>query len=276
MDNSWSSLRADAVKRRSFLRGFGRAARSGGSQEIGQATARTTVTPQAVASTPSEARGNEPPSRPQSAYQALEPILAMDDPSHAKVWAYNSETKAWHTYTAPKGVKVSQTGTGSPLVALVVQGEPITEVAAYSVKAGRWARQALIEPARNAIYPVVGNHLAAYFVGRHAYAFSSLTGKWSQQALNEAAPEDLCNSGVHLQVSYLLIGHDFMIYISGRSVYAFNAATGIWDTIDLGEGAETQAAHGPSDTALIVGGGRLLRSQDRALPGSRIRGGLRR
>jgi hypothetical protein len=234
---------------------------SRGIDAAGQTKVKATVTPPAAASSPMQARENEAPSRPRSPYQAPEPILAIDDSNQTKVWVHNPETKTWHTYTGPKGVKVFQAGLGySPdLVALVIVGEPITEVAAFSVKPGKWIRQALIEPTKKGLFPVVSHHLAAYFIGRHAYAFSSLTGTWSQQALNEPAPEGLCHSGLGVQYSFpsLLLGSGFMVYTAGRHAYAFSALTGNWEVLDMEQGATASASSGTSGTAVVSGGGRL-------------------
>ena len=125
------------------------------------------------------------PSRPRSVYQAPEPLLAIF--SQTKAWVHNPETQPWHTYTASKGIQFREVGPSPSrdFVVLGLSGDAITEVVAFSVKAGKWIRQALIEPAGKSLRPHMGNHLVAYFVGRHAYAFSSLTGKWSTQVLSE-------------------------------------------------------------------------------------------
>ena len=77
-----------------------------------------------------------------------EPLLAFS--SQTKAWVYDPETKIWHAYTAPKGVQVYQVSPSPSrdFVVLGLYGEAVTEVAAFSVKTGRWIRQALIEPAR--------------------------------------------------------------------------------------------------------------------------------
>jgi outer membrane protein assembly factor BamB len=195
------------------------------------------------------------------AFQAPEPILAIDDSTQTKVWVHNPETKTWHTYTGPKGVKVfpRRQDSSHDFVAIVVAAETITEVAAFSVKPGKWVRQALIEPTKKDLYPVTTNHVAAYFIGRHAYAFSSLTGKWSQQALNEPAPEYLCHSRLGIEIPYpsLLAGSGFIIYTASRHAYAFSAQTGNWAVLDVEQGATATASHGTTGTALVSGGGRL-------------------
>jgi RNA polymerase sigma factor (sigma-70 family) len=232
-----------------------------GPDVAGQATVEATAAPSAARSKPTQARGDEATSRPKSPFQASEPILAIDDSTQTKVWVHNPETKTWHTYTGPKGVKVFQARPNlyHDFVALVVEGEPITEVAAFSVKPGKWVRQVLIEPTKKGLYPVTTNHVAAYFIGRQAYAFSSLTGKWSQQALNEPAPEELCHSGLGVQSAFpsLLAASGFIIYTTSRHAYAFSAQTGNWAVLAVEQGARARASHGTTGTALVSGGGRL-------------------
>ena len=223
----------------------------------GQATVEATVTPPAVLS---KLTGDETPSRPRSLYQVPEPILVIDDSSATKVWARNPETKAWHTYTAPMGVRIFKQGQGTSrdLVALGANGEAITEVAAFSIKSGKWVRQVLIEPAQKDLYPVTTNHVAAYFIGRHAYAFSSLTGQWSHQTLNEPASEAICHRlQFPVAASHPLLGSEWMIYTADHRAYAFSALSGKWEVLDMKQGATARASFGPSGTALVNGEDRL-------------------
>jgi len=225
-------------------------------QEAGQTKVEITVTPQVPASKPTPAPRVEVPPPPKSLYQAPDPIIAFIDAS-GTAWAHDPQTKTWHTYKPPKGVNVNEYR-GRPPVArdfapLAVHGDQITEIAAFSVKAGKWSRQALIEPAKGNVYPiVVGNHLAVYLIARHAYAFSSLTGKWSLQALSEPAPERFASP-----IYNPLVVDNSAVYAAGRHAYAFSALTGTWDTLEAEEGATMWPMKGPSDTALVVGGSRL-------------------
>ena len=109
----------------------------------------------------------------------------------------------------------------------------------------------------------MSNDLAAYFVGRHAYAFSSLTGKWSTQVLSEPVRR-------RILVLALLRGDGFVIHTAGRHAYAFSARTGNWAVLEMEQGAAAAAHSGPSGTALVSGGDRplYLRSQDRPISGN--------
>jgi RNA polymerase sigma factor (sigma-70 family) len=219
--------------------------------EAGQTTVEITDTAQAPASKPIKAPRNETPPRPKSLFEAPKPILALANSSGTKVWAHNPETKTWHTYTAPKGVTIwYQNEPSQQLIALRVIGEQITEIAAFSVKAGKWSRQALSEPVKGQVNPIGrSNHIALYLIGCHAYAFSSLTGKWTHQALSEAA--DLRFAGNPL------VAGEFAVYTDGRRVYGFSAVMGTWETLEVEEGARASTEEGPSGTALVVAGSRL-------------------
>ena len=88
---------------------------------------------------------------------------------------------------------------------------------------------------------------AVYMIGRHAYAFSNTTGKWSEQALREPGQDP------YIQFD----GPSFTIYYDSRTIHAFSAVKGTWQTMDLEKGAKVQPSPGPSDTALFVNGSRL-------------------
>jgi RNA polymerase sigma factor (sigma-70 family) len=219
-----------------------------GFEEAGRTTVQATTAQSDAPLKPTQPPGDEPPPRPRSVYQAAEPLLAFSN--QTKAWVYNSETKTWHAYTAPQGVQFYDSPSPSrEFVALGLYGAVIAEVAAFSVKSGRWIRHPLIEPARGGLAPFMSNHLAAYFVGRHAYAFSSLTGKWSTQVLSEPVQQGIAPA--------LLQGDGFMVHTAGRHAYAFSAQKGNWAVLEMEQGGTAAAHSGPSGTALVSGGDRL-------------------
>jgi RNA polymerase sigma factor (sigma-70 family) len=196
----------------------------------------TVVPPTAAASEPQ-----------QDSFEAPQRVTALGD-IH-KIWAYDPKSKTWHTYTAPKGVTIhSATSRSGQLVALMLSGEPILEIAVFAAKTGKWSRQALAEPApiRN-VEPVLGNNYAVYLLGRHAYAFSNATGKWSEQSFKEPGQQP------YIQIA----GRGFAIYHDSRSIYAFSASNGTWQTMEVEQGTSAQLEAGPANTVLIVNGGRL-------------------
>jgi RNA polymerase sigma factor (sigma-70 family) len=223
--------------------------RRGRLEEPGRTESQAAAAPSAAPLKPTQVRGKEAPSRPRSVFEAREPIRAFSN--QTKAWAYNPETKTWHTYTAPKGVQVYELSQNprEDFVVVGLSGEVITEVAAFSINSGRWIRHTLTEPARVGLAPIISTHLAAYFVGRHVYAFSSLTGKWSTQILSEPVQR-----GIGPEVWH---GDGFMVHAAGRHAYAVIAETGNWTVLEMEKGATAAAHPGPSGTTLVSGGDRL-------------------
>jgi RNA polymerase sigma factor (sigma-70 family) len=135
--------------------------------------------------------GLEPTASPSDGV-ATEKVTAVRDMDRAKVWVLDPRTRSWRTYRAREGTKVAPSlpgyvarageGGGSmegSYVALEVEGQDITEIAAYWPKSGAWVRQVLRKPVTGNIGPsMIEEQFALYSVGGHAYAFSALTGTW--------------------------------------------------------------------------------------------------
>jgi len=129
------------------------------------------------------------------------PIYAVGDMDAAKVWVLVKKSGTWHTYKAPAGTKVRpfvprnphdsriakprQDGDGN-FVALDVEGDAITELAAFDPNTKAWVRQALREPVKGNIQPMLKDtYFALYPLGRYAYAFSAITGTWDSVDLGD-------------------------------------------------------------------------------------------
>ena len=95
--------------------------------------------------------------------------------------------------------------------------------------------------------PLATKAYAIYLTGRHAYAFSAVTGKWTQQALKEPGPDPFIQSS----------GPSYAIYHDSRSIHAFSAVTGTWKTMEVEKGTSAQLHDGPANTVIIVNGSRL-------------------
>jgi RNA polymerase sigma factor (sigma-70 family) len=201
--------------------------------------------PVAKSAATGESSGNPAAQPKRSPFYAPEPVIVMG--SSDRLWAYNPDTKSWHTYKAPEGISVSAVHFGR-LVALKLTGESIKEVAAFSTKTGKWSRHPLAEPATvNEVSPSLKSDYAVYVIDRHAYAFSAVTGKWSQVTLEtrEMMPG---------------IAYDFprlMMFKDTQNIHAYSALTGTWQTMKLEGALGHDPVAGPSGTALVVNGGRL-------------------
>ena len=224
-------------------------------QQAEQAKAEEKAATKSLPATPDSPAASVPGAMPEpdeDDFQTPERVIVLGD--RGKVWAYGPKTKSWHTYTAPKGVTIqtaaSNNSRWSDLVALRFFGEPIAEIAVFSKKAEKWIRQPLAEPARvTEVTPDLQKTYAVYLTGRHAYAFSAVTGRWSQQALKEPGQDPY--------IRYT--GPGYAIYRDRRSIHAFSPLKGIWKTMEVEKGAAAQLGlqAGPSNTALIVNGSRL-------------------
>ncbi len=220
-----------------------------------KAKAEAPTAPENLPAKPDSTAASVPASMPEpdeDDFQTPERVIVLGDRS--KVWAYGPKTKSWHTYTAHKGITIQPIfGNGSRwsgLVALSYSGEPIDEIAVFSKKSEKWIRLPLAEPALGKeLSPLVQQNYAIYLTGRHAYAFSAVTGKWSQQALKEPGQDPYIRSG----------GPHYTIYHDSRTIHAFSPLKGTWKTMEVEKGAiaQVQLQAGPANTALIVNGSRL-------------------
>ena len=180
-------------------------------------------------------------------FDAPEPIITLGDSK--RIWAYDPGKKKWHTYSAPEGLRITpQLLNSRRLVALEIEGQPITEVAVFSTKLGKWSRQPLAEPATFAkVNALVQEDYAAYVMEHHVYAFSAVTGKWSQQAMEHKRKPP----NISLNIRSLLMLQD------EQSIHAYSAITGTWQTLKAEGRITNYPSEGPGGTALVVNGGRL-------------------
>jgi len=90
----------------------------------------------------------------------------------------------WKKYVPPAG----QTATpimGNDVMALMMKGESITEIAAFSAARGEWVAQRLLNPVREQIAPVIGPGVALFQEGNNFYAFSAIGSVWDVLRLPE-------------------------------------------------------------------------------------------
>jgi RNA polymerase sigma factor (sigma-70 family) len=180
-------------------------------------------------------------------FDTQEPVITLGDSK--RIWAYDPGRKKWHTYTAPEGLRITPRFSNSRrLVAVMIEGQPINEVAVFSTKVGKWSRQALAEPATFAMIDAfLQDDYAAYVIDRHVYAFSAVTGKWSQQTLERKRKPPNINFSFH---SLLMLQDE-------QSIHAYSAITGTWQTLKAEGRNPDNPRVGPGGTALVVNGGRL-------------------
>jgi regulation of enolase protein 1 (concanavalin A-like superfamily) len=91
--------------------------------------------------------------------------------------AYSMTAGKWSLYTPSEGVRVTPV-TGGHVFGLIVNGDRIPELAAFSPKTARWHRQKLDTPAKGLVHAAVEDWVVGINVNGRAYAFSGLTGNW--------------------------------------------------------------------------------------------------
>jgi RNA polymerase sigma factor (sigma-70 family) len=135
-----------------------------------------------------------------------------------RLWALSYEQEGkWRPYRIPDGVKVLPIVSSDSVAALAVQGQRITQVAAFSSKTGQWAVQELREPARERLWPNVGSDMVYCQVGHDIYAFSGLTGTWGDLHLPGTEPA---------KITYAVA--NALIAQQGKTLYIFSKQLGRW------------------------------------------------
>src|SRR5882757_4219496 len=88
-------------------------------------------------------------------------------------------------YRVPAGIQAIPI-VNNDIVALQLNGEKISQVAAFSRKQGAWTIQDLKQPVDGPVSPVVSQGVAVSRAGRFLCAFSAQTGIWDVADLGEA------------------------------------------------------------------------------------------
>jgi RNA polymerase sigma factor (sigma-70 family) len=153
----------------------------------------------------------------------MQDFVIVHKPKSDKVAAYSNETGAWTSYEVPKGVEVTPIA-GPGVLALMVTGDEIGQIAAFAPSEGRWFPIDLKEPAKGRAAPIVSSGQAVYSIGRRVYAFSAMTRSWDVLELPEGAKPNPT-----LFLNRTTVEHDDHISI-------FSVKSGKWADFDAGAG----------------------------------------
>jgi RNA polymerase sigma factor (sigma-70 family) len=131
-------------------------------------------------------------------------ILVIESPDGKGVAAISTEfehfeNNDWKRYEFPTG----QTATpimSNDVLALMMKGETVTEVAAFSAMTGEWKTQRLLNPIKQQIVPVVGLGCALFQEGNNFYAFSAQKGLWDVLSLQGGEKPRASLSGTDIMV----------------------------------------------------------------------------
>ena len=110
---------------------------------------------------------------------------------------------------------------GPGVVAFNVKGAKITRIAASDTVTGALIPQDLREPVEGLAIAVVGPDVAAYVLGRYAYAFSPTLNRWDVVELAAGHP------------GWPEVGHGHATVVAPGHIYTFTSKTGKWDHIDM-------------------------------------------
>ncbi len=113
-------------------------------------------------------------------------IILVENPDGKGFAAMSTETEdgEWKRYELPPGQKATPIA-GIDVLALLMKGESINEVAAFSPRTGEWASRRLLKPINEQICPIIGPGEALYQEGNNFYAFSAQAGRWDVLSLPE-------------------------------------------------------------------------------------------
>jgi hypothetical protein len=155
----------------------------------------------------------------------LDDFMIVVSPRGDKVASFNVLTKKTSL------LRLSATGdtrlrvvpiVGPGVGALHVQGAKITRIAAFDTVTGELIPQDLREPVvEGTASPMVGPNVAAYVIGRYAYAFSPKLNRWDVAELAAGHSK------------YPEIGPGYATVVADGHVYTFSNKTGKWDHIDI-------------------------------------------
>ena len=131
-------------------------------------------------------------------------ILVIESPDGKGVAAMSTEfehfeNNDWKRYQFPTG----QTATpimSNDVLALMMKGETVTEIAAFSAMTGEWKTQRLLNPIKQQIVPVVGLGCALFQEGNNFYAFSAQKGLWGVLSLQGGEKPRASLSGTDIMV----------------------------------------------------------------------------
>lgn len=150
-------------------------------------------------------------------------IIVIQPRETGKVAAYSTETGEWTSYAVPEGLKAVPLLTGN-IMALQMEGDAISEIAAFDAEGGRWHPQKLEEPVSGRAVPILIDNLVAYGLGRRVYAYSSEADRWDTLTLPEGA-------GKARPTVYAA-----MVFVEYEGkIHTFSAKTGRWTEFDTGE-----------------------------------------
>ena len=120
------------------------------------------------------------------------------------------------------GYQNSSPGAG----AIVIVPKEGKRVWGFSATTGKWSSVELEEGDVSEVIPAAGNGAAGFRVGRWAYGFGELAGRWDKiQISRDALPDD--------STAMPILGNNILAIQNGRVACAFSIEHGKWDRVVL-------------------------------------------
>jgi RNA polymerase sigma factor (sigma-70 family) len=111
--------------------------------------------------------------------------------------------------------------TGGVLIALMLEGTKISEVAVYDMSEAAWHVQKLRKPFNGQVSPIVGRSVVAWVMDRTIYAYGYNANQWSVLELPEGIPPTP------------IVSADKVTLEKAGHIYEFDGSTGDWKHIDI-------------------------------------------
>jgi hypothetical protein len=158
-------------------------------------------------------------------YVSSSSIFSMVKPRNGKLAAYSVVGGVWLDYTVPPGVSKVLPIIGKSVMSLMMEGQNISQVAAFSGIDGEWHVQPLREPTTKVV-PLLFDSMVIIPIGRFVYAFSSIgrSGEkgWGVLELEEGAkPVPRYGS------------NDWVTVEHGGKLHIFNGKNARWSSIEI-------------------------------------------
>jgi len=150
-------------------------------------------------------------------------LVQSPDRSALQAMSLELDRPRWDKFQFPPGT-TERPVADDYVAALMIKGERIDRIAAFSPFSGNWVGQMLLKPAQDELNPYIGPGFALYQVGNDFYAFSSRRGIWSVLHLEGDEPPRV----VTTQPASISLRDSDIEVIQGNRLYVFALKQGEW------------------------------------------------
>ena len=145
-------------------------------------------------------------------------VMVIPSTDGRALFGFGDQGGGWDKYELPAGARAVPVLSQST-VGLMLEGDNMTELAAFSRETGRWHRCRLERPTSASIKPAVATEIVLVWLDGYAYAFSTKKGEW------DVTP---CKSQPEMN-------SDRVIFTDDEHVAVFSADTARWAVLKKDE-----------------------------------------